>query len=67
MDAFFSKNFFANSSGLTILGATYVPSTKSVMLVDPVNNFANDAAAATGGIPVGGLYHTTGAVKVRLV
>jgi hypothetical protein len=29
-------------------------------------NFANDAAAATGGIPVGNLYHTAGAVKVRL-
>ena len=29
-------------------------------------NFANDAAAATGGIPLGNLYHTAGAVKVRL-
>jgi hypothetical protein len=29
-------------------------------------NFANDAAAATGGVPVGNLYHTAGAVKVRL-
>lgn len=30
------------------------------------SNFANDAAAASGGIPVGGLYHTSGAVKIRL-
>ena len=29
-------------------------------------NFANDAAAAAGGVPVGNLYHTTGTVKVRL-
>lgn len=27
---------------------------------------ANDAAAAIAGVPVGGLYHTSGAVKVRL-
>lgn len=30
------------------------------------NNFADDVAAATGGIPIGGLYHTNGAVKIRL-
>ena len=29
-------------------------------------NVANDTAAATGGVPVGNLYHTAGAVKVRL-
>ena len=31
------------------------------------DNFANDAAAAIGGIAVGGLYHTAGTVKIRLV
>lgn len=30
-------------------------------------NFANDGAAASGGVAVGELYHTSGAVKVRLV
>ena len=30
-------------------------------------NFADDAAAAIGGIAVGGLYHTAGTVKIRLV
>lgn len=30
-------------------------------------NYANDAAAQAGGIPVGGLYHTNGTVKIRLV
>ena len=29
-------------------------------------NFANDADAANAGIPVGGLYHHNGNVKVRL-
>ncbi len=27
---------------------------------------ANDTAAASAGVPVGGLYHTTGTIKVRL-
>lgn len=27
---------------------------------------ANDTAAANAGVPVGGLYHTSGAIKVRL-
>jgi hypothetical protein len=29
-------------------------------------SFADDTAAAAGGIPVGGLYHTSGAIKIRL-
>jgi hypothetical protein len=29
-------------------------------------NFADDSAAATGGIPIGGLYHTSGTIKIRL-
>ena len=29
-------------------------------------SFANDVAAAVAGIPVGGVYHTAGVVKVRL-
>lgn len=28
---------------------------------------ANDAAAQSAGVPVGGLYHTSGTIKVRLV
>ena len=30
------------------------------------NNFADDAAAAMGGVPVGGLYHNAGALKIRI-
>ncbi len=33
----------------------------------PAMNFANDAAAAIGGVPIGGLYHNAGVVRVRLV
>ena len=29
-------------------------------------SFANDGAAASASVPVGGLYHTNGTVKVRL-
>ena len=29
-------------------------------------NFANDTAAAGGGVPLGGLYHTSGSIKIRL-
>lgn len=29
-------------------------------------DYLNDAAAAAGGVPVGGMYHTAGAVKIRL-
>lgn len=30
-------------------------------------SLANDAAAAVAGVPVGGLYHTSGTIKIRLV
>ena len=38
----------------------------SIQIGTPLVNYANDVAAAAGGVPVGGLYHTTGTVKVRL-
>ena len=31
-----------------------------------VGDYLNDVAAAAGGIPVGGLYHTSGVVHIRL-
>jgi hypothetical protein len=31
------------------------------------DNYANDAAAAIGGIAIGKMYHTAGVVKIRLV
>ena len=38
----------------------------SIQIGATLVNYANDGAAASGGVPVGGLYHTAGAVKVRL-
>lgn len=39
----------------------------AALILNTSNNFANDAAAAAGGIKVGGVYHTSGALKIRLV
>ena len=41
-------------------------------LIEYLNNieakdFADDTAAAAGGVNIGELYHTSGAVKIRLV
>jgi uncharacterized delta-60 repeat protein len=52
----------ANISGSANINGTIVLSTVSSSF-----NFADDAAAASGGIDLGGLYHTTGSIKIRLV
>lgn len=62
----------AVSSGLTVAsgGLTVTAGGISVAagnVVVPLVNYANDAAAAAGGVPLNGLYHTAGAVKIRLV
>lgn len=44
-----------------------IPPEQLPVLVDPDNNFADDAAAAAGEIAIGGLYHTNGTVKIRVV
>lgn len=56
-------NFQPGASGTQDLGASTLR-WKTAYL--GLGNYANDAAAATGGVGVGGLYHTSGAVKVRL-
>lgn len=43
--------------------------SSTVMLTFPaegINDYANDAAAATGGVPVTGLYRTASALKIRV-
>jgi len=32
----------------------------------PALDYADDAAAATGGVPVGGIYHNSGTIRIRL-
>jgi len=34
--------------------------------ISMIGNYANDAAAATAGVPVNGIYHTNGTLKLRL-
>ena len=50
-----SANFLgavvASGSGNSVLGS----------------NYANDIAAAAGGIPLGGMYHNAGAIRIRIV
>lgn len=49
-------------------GAPSTPQVPRVILPTVVGfNFADDTAAAAGGIPVGGLYHNAGVVRIRLV
>ena len=48
-------------------GNPTVPQVPRVIIPTVVNfNFADDTAAAAGGIPVGGLYHNAGVVRIRL-
>jgi len=42
-------------------------STMVLASVSSSFNFVDDTAAASGGVPLGGLYHTSGSVKIRLV
>lgn len=51
-------------------GAAATPTSVSITLKLPTTmsttGFANDAAAAAGGIQVGQVYHNSGALRVRL-
>ncbi len=54
-----TKNNLTSSSLATVIDNVFTDYKVS-------GSFANDAAAAVAGIPVGGVYHTSGVVKVRL-
>jgi uncharacterized delta-60 repeat protein len=49
------------------VGGNLTASTAILAQVSSSYNFADDTAAASGGVPLGGLYHTSGSVKIRLV
>lgn len=56
-------------AGIGAATAAQGATADSAMQVDANNNipaFADDTLAAAGGVPLGGLYHTAGVVKVRL-
>ena len=57
-----------SSSINTTLGAVSSSISSSINLTISVpGTYANDAAAQAAGVRIGGLYHTSGTVKVRLV
>jgi fibronectin-binding autotransporter adhesin len=75
----FNRIDIVANSGVYVSGLTEV--TGSLLVTGSANingfitypqvsaslNFANDTAASGGGVPLGGLYHTSGALKIRLV
>jgi hypothetical protein len=59
-----NSTIFAISSSIdTRLNAVSQSLSSSINIP---GTYANDTAAATAGVRIGGLYHTTGTVKVRL-
>ncbi len=58
------------SLGRNVVAVNWIDSTtvNRLALLDYLDlNYADDTAAATGGVPLGGIYHTSGALKIRLV
>ncbi len=47
-------------------GATVFSAQSGVPMFPVLGSYADDVAAAAGGVPVGGLYRTASAVKVRV-
>lgn len=52
----------------TFYGSQTITGTTGTLILANYSlyDFPNDVYAATGGIPLGGLYHNTGAVRIRL-
>jgi hypothetical protein len=63
-----SNLLVAQGSKVQVTGSLDVSGNGYVILskVSASYNYADDAAAATGGVPLGGLYHTSGTIKIRL-
>ncbi len=60
----------ADGSASILVGAIEairVNAAGNVTITLSTTSYANDAAAAAAGVPVGGLYNSTGSAKVRLV
>ena len=59
----------ANAAGVDILTITRTAATaiaSIVVLPAAIQAFADDAAAAAGSLPIGGLYRTASALKIRV-
>lgn len=63
----------ATASGAVALGtvtaavANYTTTQNFQLTNYAALNYANDAAAAAGGVPLGGVYHNAGAARIRIV
>ena len=64
--ASFSPNAVALGNDVTASTDNTVTIKRLQMLDYASLNFADDAAAAAGNIPLGGVYHTSGALKIRI-
>lgn len=56
----------ATDTSVTSLSGSIATKMANTSFGYVTGSFANDGAAAAAGVAVGGLYHTTGTVKVRL-
>lgn len=63
-----------NVTGGVAIGQGVICSTANTVTIKRLQmldyatlDFADDTAAAAGGIPLGGVYHTSGALKIRIV
>jgi hypothetical protein len=56
----------AITGSLIVSGSTNINGIITYPEVSASFNFADDTAASGGGVPLGGLYHTSGALKIRL-
>ena len=56
----------ALGAGVTASTADTVSIKKLQMLDYATLDYADDTAAAAAGIPLGGVYHTSGALKIRI-
>lgn len=65
--AIFSDSIYASGSLTTSGSLTVQKSTAILSQVSESYNFADDNEASGSGIPLGGLYHTSGTIKIRLV
>ena len=70
----FGQNASATASEAIAIGYNITAATAQTLTINLLQiagyagmNYADDTAAAAGGIPLGGVYHTSGALKIRIV
>ena len=50
----------------SVLSSSFAQTASVAIGIVNIQDFASDAAAAAGGIPIGGIYRTAGDLKVRI-